>query len=221
MTIEIAEQFEQQEDYEKAYDEYKRLLAKKPNNIDLLQRTANVALILEKKDEASELLSKILSLDPENIMCYEQLMDIYNDTDKYKYYIYRGDKHVVQGQISHAINDFNKALNKADSDEKILSTRFVLGGLYEQVGKFNQAIDEFLRITDHDEATKEAYLKLAKLYEKTDMVSSSVTILEKALEHGFKDDKDVKEALANYYIKNGTPELATEMTSDDLKKIRS
>ena len=52
MTIEIAEQFEQQEDYEKAYDEYKRLLAKKPNNIDLLQRTANVALILEKKDEA-------------------------------------------------------------------------------------------------------------------------------------------------------------------------
>ncbi len=221
MTIEIAEQFEQQEDYEKAYDEYKRLLAKKPNNIDLLQRTANVALILEKKDEASELLSKILSLDPENIMCYEQLMDIYNDTDKYKYYIYRGDKHVVQGQISHAINDFNKALNKADSDEKILSTRFVLGGLYEQVGKFNQAIDEFLRITDHDEATKEAYLKLAKLYEKTDMVSSSVTILEKALEHGFKDDKDVKEALANYYIKNGTPELATEMTSDDLTKIRS
>ena len=53
------------------------------------------------------------------------------------------------------------------------------------------------------------------------MVSSSVTILEKALEHGFKDDKDVKEALANYYIKNGTPELATEMTSDDLTKIRS
>ena len=45
--------------------------------------------------------------------------------------------------------------------------------------------------------------------------------LEKALEHGFKDDKDIKETLANYYIKNGTPELATEMTSDDLTKIRS
>ncbi len=221
MTIELAEQFEEQEQYEQAFAEYKRLLAKKETSIDLLQRTANVALILGKTEEASELLSKILKLDPENIMCYEQLMDIYNETDKYKYYIYRGDKHVVQGQISHAINDFNKALNRADSDEKILSTRFVLGGLYEQVEKYNQAIDEFLRITDSEKANKESYLKLAQLYEKTDMVSSAVSILEKALEHGFKDDKDIKEALANYYIKNGTPELATEMTSDDLTKIRS
>ena len=180
MTIEIAEQFEQQEDYEKAYDEYKRLLAKKPNNIDLLQRTANVALILEKKDEASELLSKILSLDPENIMCYEQLMDIYNDTDKYKYYIYRGDKHVVQGQISHAINDFNKALNKADSDEKILSTRFVLGGLYEQVGKFNQAIDEFLNVPlDNAELYFDTYNNLIRLlYQAKNQSADGSIIME-------------------------------------------
>ena len=92
MTIELAEQFEEQEQYEQAFAEYKRLLAKKETSIDLLQRTANVALILGKTEEASELLSKILKLDPENIMCYEQLMDIYNETDKYKYYICNPNK---------------------------------------------------------------------------------------------------------------------------------
>ena len=60
MTIELAEQFEEQEQYEQAFAEYKRLLAKKETSIDLLQRTANVALILGKTEEASELLSKIL-----------------------------------------------------------------------------------------------------------------------------------------------------------------
>lgn len=221
MTLETAEQFELNEQYEQAYAEYKRLLNKKQSDIDLLQRTANVALILGKTDEATELLSTILKLDPENIMCYEQLMDIYNETDKYKYYVHRGNKNVVQGQTSHAINDFNKALSKAETEEQILTIRFVLGGLYEQAGKFNQAIDEFLRITDSENANKEAYLKLAKLYNDTDMIPSAVSVLEKALEHGFDKDSDIKEALANYYIKNGTPELATEMTGDNLTKIRS
>ena len=135
MTIEIAEQFEQQEDYEKAYDEYKRLLAKKPNNIDLLQRTANVALILEKKDEASELLLKILSLDPENIMCYEQLMDIYNDTDKYKYYItYNGSDNtytIADNSIYNYSNIYFKNWEDAQAVIDNPNFRDILNAVYK------------------------------------------------------------------------------------------
>ena len=221
MTLETAEQYEEQEQYDKAYDEYQRLLAKRPNDVDLLQRTASTALILDKKEEAKDYFTRILAIEPQNTMCYEQLMDIYSDTNRYKYYVYRADLHVVQGQLSHAINDFNKALNKAETEEEMLSVRFALGGLYEQVEKFNQAIDEFLRITDSDKANKEAYIKLAMLYEKTGMVSSSVSVLEKALENGFENDRDIKELLANFYIKNNSPELASEMTADNLTKIKS
>ena len=221
MTIETAEQFEEQEQYDRAYEEYKKLLAKRPNDVDLLQRTASTAMILDKKEEAKDYFTKIIEIEPQNTMCYEQLMDIYNETNRYKYYVYRADLHVVQGQISHAINDFNKALTKAETEEEMLSVRFALGGLYEQVEKYNQAIDEFLRITDSEKSNKEAYMKLAQLYEKTEMIESSVSILERALENGFKDDKDIKELLANYYIKNDTPELAAEMTSDNLTKARS
>jgi len=221
MTLESAEQFEEQEQYDKAYDEYQKLLSKKPNDVDLLQRTASTALILDKKDEAKDYFTRILELDPQNTMCYEQLMDIYSDTDRYKYYIYRADLHVVQGQLSHAINDFNKALGKAETEEEIISVRYALGGLYEQVEKYNQAIDEFLRITDSEKANKEAYIKLAMLYEKSDMISSSVSVLEKAIENGFENDNDIKELLASYYIKNDNPELALTMTGDNLTKIRS
>jgi len=178
MTLETAEQFEEQEQYDKAYEEYIKLLSKKPHDVDLLQRIASTALILDKKEEAKDYFTKILELDPQNTMCYEQLMDIYSETNRYKYYVYRADLHVIQGQLSHAINDFNKALGKAETEEEMLSVRFALGGLYEQVEKYNQAIDEFLRITDSEKSNKEAYIKLALLYEKTDMVSSSVSILE-------------------------------------------
>ena len=221
MTLETAEQFEEQEQYDKAYEEYQKLLAKRPNDVDLLQRIASTAMILNKKEEAKDYFTRIIEIEPQNTMCYEQLMDIYNDTNRYKYYIYRADLHVVQGQISHAINDFNKALSKAETEEEMLSVRFALGGLYEQAEKYNQAIDEYLRITDSEKANKESYMKLAMLYEKTDMVESSVSILEQALKNGFEEDKDIKELLANYYIKNNTPELAAEMTSDNLTKARS
>ena len=47
-----AEQLEQSEKYDEAYIEYKKMLMHKPDDVDLLTRTAHVALIVGKKDEA-------------------------------------------------------------------------------------------------------------------------------------------------------------------------
>ena len=35
-------------------------------------------------------------------------MSIYENTDKYKYYIYRGNKNSLEGKLDFAINDFKK-----------------------------------------------------------------------------------------------------------------
>lgn len=220
MSITSAEQLEENEQYDKAYEEYKKVYSQKPKSIEVLERLGHVAIILDKKSEAEEYYSKILELDATSILAYEQLMDIYVHTDRYKYYIARGNLHVVQHEVSHAINDFKKALDKAEEVEQINSTRFVLATLYEQTGKSHQAIDEYLRILDTQAVNEVVYLKLAQIYVSENSISSAIEILERARENNF-DTVNIKETLAQLYLKNHQPEKAREFTSDDLVKIRS
>src|SRR5574344_1398464 len=110
MSLATAQQLEANEQYDKAYEEYKKV---SNPNIDTLERLAHLALILKNQEDATEYYNKILEKDPKNIVAYEQLMDIYAESDRYKYYISRGNLHIIQEEISHAINDFRKALTKA------------------------------------------------------------------------------------------------------------
>lgn len=222
MTIEAAELFEEQEQYDKALEEYKKMLAKKPNDVDLLQRAAHVAMILGDTNYAEELFLKILKFDSTNTMCYEKLMDITEHTDRYKYYCYRGKLHLCEDKLSYAITDYKKAIDKATEENDVLGARQILGDLYEKTGKNHSAIDEYLRISDSEKADKSIFLKLAKLYSLEDMETSSISILETALERDYlAEDSELKETLANYYIKNGSPEKALDITADNLTKARS
>lgn len=220
MSLNIAEQFEENEQYDKAYEEYKKMYANKIKNVDILQRLGHLAMILNKKDEAAEYFSKILELDATSVLAYEQLMDLYMNTDRYKYYVARGNLHTVQQELSHAISDFKKALDKAQSPEEINTTRFVLASLYEQIGKSHQAIDEYLRILDTEAVNELVFLKLAKIYVGENSVASAIDILERAGEHGF-DTEAVKENLAQLYLRNNQPDKARELTKDDLVKVKS
>ena len=82
----IAEQLEQNEKYDEAYAEYKKMLAKKQDDVDLLTKLAHLALILDKKEEAKFYYSKILEIDPANILAHEQLIDIYVHEDAIETY---------------------------------------------------------------------------------------------------------------------------------------
>lgn len=220
MSITTAEQFEENEQYDKAYEEYKKVYSLRPKSIEVLEKLGHVATILDKKEEAAEYYGKILELDATNVMAHEQLMDIYFHTDRYKYYISRGNLHVVQQELSHAINDFKKAIDKAQEVEEINSTRFVLANLYELTGKNHQAIDEYLRILDTQAVNEVIYLKLAQVYVNEDSITSAIGILERARENDI-DTESVKENLAQLYLKNGQPEKAREFTKDELTKVRS
>ena len=63
----LAEQLEQNEKYDEAYAEYKKQLAHKQGDVELLTKLAHLALILEKKDDAKIYYAKILEADPSNI----------------------------------------------------------------------------------------------------------------------------------------------------------
>lgn len=219
MSLQTAEQFEENEQYTQAFEEYKKLYERNPRDLSLLERLGHISMLLDNKEEAAEYYSKILESDATNVLAYEQLMDIYVSTDKYKYYIYRGNMHSVEHKLEHAINDYKKAVNCAQEDKDMLSARFVLGTLYEQEGNNLKAIDEYLKVIDHDDTHEEVYIRLANLNVKEDAVSSAVEVLERAIKAGF-ETVNIKELLADLYLKNGKPEKAFEVTSDELTKVK-
>lgn len=220
MSINTAEQLEENEQYDKAYEEYKKIYAQKPQSIDLLERLGHVAMILDKKDEAAEYYSKVLDLDATNELAYGQLMDIYAQTDRFKYYSMRGNLHVLQQELSHAISDFKKAINKAQTEDEMNTTRFVLANLYDITGKHHQAIDEYLRIIDTNNLNESVFIRLAQVYVKENAISSAVETLERAREKGFETES-VKELLAQLYLRNNEPDKARTVTQDELVKVKS
>ena len=219
MSLQTAEQYEENEQYSQAYEEYKKLYNRNPKDLSLLERLGHLSMVLNNKEEAAEYYSKILEFDATNILAYEQLMDIYVTTDKYKYYVYRGNMHTVEHKLEHAINDYKKAVNCAQEDKDMLSARFVLGTLYEQEGNNLKAIDEYLKVIDHEDTHEEVYKRLANLYVKEDATPSAVEVLERARKSGF-DTTEVKEQLADLYLKNGNPEKALDVSSDELTKVK-
>ncbi len=218
MSIQTAEQYEINEQYEQAYEEYKKEHEKRPSDLGILERLGHLAMMLNKKDEAAEYYSKILEKDMTNTLCYEQLMDIYIDTDKYKYYIYRGNLHSVEQKLEQAISDYKKALNNTEDEKEIVMTRFTLANLYEQTGNSQKAIDEFLRTLEYEENHEEVFLKLAELYVKEDMITSAIDVLERALPRF--DTETVKENLARLYLKNNQPQKAKELTKDEIFQVK-
>ena len=219
MSLQTAEQYEENEQYSQAYEEYKKLYNRNPKDLSLLERLGHLSMVLNNKEEAAEYYSKILEFDATNILAYEQLMDIYVTTDKYKYYVYRGNMHTVEHKLEHAINDYKKAVNCAQEDKDMLSARFVLGTLYEQEGNNLKAIDEYLKVIDHEDTHEEVYKRLANLYVKENATPSAVEVLERARKSGF-DTTEIKEQLADLYLRNGTPAQALEVTSDELTKVK-
>ena len=214
----LAEQFEENEQYEQAYEEYKKELDHKPYDLGILERLGHLAMMLNRKEEAGEYYSKILEKDMTNTLCYEQLMDIYIDTDKYKYYVYRGNLHSVEHKLEHAINDYKKALNHTDNETEIVMTRFTLANLYEQVGNSAKAIDEYLKTLEYENNKEDVFIKLADLYIKEDLLSSAIDVLERAQEK-FKTDS-VDEKLAQLYLKNNQPDIALKFAKNELFRVK-
>ncbi len=217
--MKLAEQLEQDEKYEEAYAEYKKELPHKQGDIELLTKLAHIALILDRKDEAKVYYGKILEIDPPNILAHEQLIDLFYNEDKFKYYLLRGNLHSLQQLFSHAKSDYKKAIDHAKEPAEALPARYLLAGLCEGQEKYQEAIDEYLRIADFDDKNPVVFLKLAELYEKTDGISASISILERGrTENHFENFEEI---LAGYYIRASRPDKALELTKHDLTKARA
>lgn len=221
MSLQLAAQFEANEQYEQALEEYKKEYEQNPNDVGILERLGHLSLILEKPDEAAGYYYEILKRDVTNPLAYDQLMTIYENTDKYKYYVYRGNKNSIEGKLEFAINDFKKALSYTQGEEtQIVMTRLTLANLYRQSGNTLKAIDEYNLILEYDNLHEDIFLQLADIYVMDEAYTSALDVLHRAIDKGFNSDK-INEAIATVYLKNGNPEKSIEYTKDELLKIQS
>lgn len=219
MSIQLAEQYEENEQYELALEEYKKLHEKMPKDLGILERLGHLCLMTGDKESAAEYYSKILEFDATNTMVYEQLCDIYYSTDKFKYYTYRGNMKNLEHQYDYAISDYKKAVASTDKEEEIILTRFAIAGLYELLKNDNKAIDEYLKILDHDKKNEAAYVKLANIYLRQNIITAGISTLEQAMKNGV-DNRGVQEILAQLYLKNGDYKKAIEISQNELLKIK-
>jgi len=221
MSLQLAEQFEANEQYELAYEEYKKFHEQNPDDLGVLERLGHLSLILDNKDEAANYYYEILKRDVTNPLAYEQLMSIYETTDRYKYYVYRGNKNSIEGKLEFAISDFKKALTCATDDEaQVVMTRLTLANLYRQTGNNLKALDEYNLILEYDNLHEEIFLQLADIYMQEEAYSSAIDALMRAKNKGFESDK-INEALAAVYLRSGDAKSAIEYTKDELLKIQS
>ena len=220
MSLQLAEQFEANEQYEQAFEEYKKEYESNSDDIGILERLGHLSLILEKPQEAAGYYYEILKRDVTNQLAYEQLMSIFENTDRYKYYIYRGNKNSLEGKLDYAISDFKKALSHAvDDDAQVVMTRLTLANLYRQKGDKMKAIDEYNLILEYDNLHEEIFLQLADIYMEEEVYQSAIDALHRAKQKGF-DSQRINEALAAVYLKSGDAQSAIDYTNDELLKIQ-
>ncbi|MBR5555277.1 hypothetical protein IKU74_04605 [bacterium] len=219
MSTQLAIQYEENEQFEQALEEYKKIYEHNQKDLSVIERLAHLSMMVGQKEEAAGYYMKMLEFDATNTMVYEQLMDIYIDTDKFKYYINRGNLHSVQQQYEHAANDYKKAVQNTDDEKQIINTRFVLASVYVQLGQNTKAIDEYMRLLDYDEIPVPTYLNLAKLYINEDAIGSAINVLERAYSKNI-DVEHIRENLAGLYLRDGQLDKALETTQDNLTKAK-
>ena len=187
-------------------------------DVQSLHQKASTALIDEKFDVAENLYLQIIEIAPYDEIAHQQLMEIYENTNREKYYLSRANFNIVQQKFEHAINDCKKAIN--ENQESIIAY-IKLARLYVSTNKNLKAIDTYTRILDLDEKNIQAYKELAELYVLEGTEESAINVLKQALKYASnKDAEEINNALAKVFYKLSDYESALEVVLDRNLKIK-
>lgn len=167
-------------------------------------------------DGAKELYERILTQVPNDEAALSALMDIYQETDKIRYYLTRANYNIVNGKLEYGINDCKKALN---IDASNIEAREKLARLYKVTDKNLKAIDEFSKIIEIDETHLMSYVELIDLYSKEKALESAISIAKKANDL-FAGKSNFNDVLAKLYFDLGDYDEALKVVSDEVLKVK-
>lgn len=207
------------ENYEKAYEMLINVYDKMKDDAEYLEKIALLAKTMEKHEDAAKYWEELVSVKPDSLVGYSELLDIYNNTNKYKYYITRAKYKILNEKVSQSIDDYKKAISVTTEEDEIINARFLLAKAYEHVEKTQNAIDEYYRIIEHkDDAA--IYHKLADLYTAMGDRFSAISVLERGVKV-FPEINELSEYLAGLYVREGHYDKAVEKARSPYTKAKA
>lgn len=207
-----------QEQYDNAYELLEKSYDSLKTNAEYIEKMALLAKTMEKNEEAARYWEELVILTPNSMVAYSELLDIYNDTNKYKYYITRAKYKILNEKVSQSIDDYKKAIDSTSDENEIINARFLRAKSYEHLGKIQSAIDDYYRILEYKDDMA-IYYKLADLYVQSDDRFSAINVLERATK-AFPDNVELNEFYANLLMREGQFDKALEHAKYDYSKAK-
>ena len=207
------------ENYDKAYEMLTNMYEKMKDDAEYLEKIALLAKMMEKDEDAAKYWEELVVVNPNSLVAYSELLDIYNNKDKYKYYITRAKYKILNEKVSQSIDDYKKAIASTTEEDEQINARFLLAKALEHVGKVQEAIDEYFRIVELKDDIA-IYHKLADLYSEMGDRFSAISVLEKAVK-AFPEVPTLAEYLSALYLKEGQYDKSLEHATNDYSKIKA
>ncbi len=211
------EKYEEEEQYDKAVEMLLSLDEAMPDNIEIIKNLAMNYEVLKNNEQAIVWWEKYKRLEPNEPISYFQLADLYINKNRFEYYMNRAQIKVIEQKLAQAADDYKKAMSNANDADEASKARFMLAVMYEALGKHTDAIQEYLRIIDHED-NPNIYMRLAELY-RLESDSDAIGLLEHAIGK-FPEENAFKEMLAKLYYKTGELEKALKYAQDELTKAK-
>ncbi len=216
--LERAQALTDEEKFEDAYNVLTAAYNQGKDNAEFLEKLALAAQTLEKKEEATKYWEELIDVAPNSIVAYSELQDIYNETNRYKYYITRAKVKTLNNQVSQSIPDYKKAIDNTQDQNEKDEASLLMARAYEYTGKVMNAIDEYYKLAPRQESA-DIHIKIADLYLKENDKFSAINCLQQALEH-YPDDLRVKDILAQLLMETGEVDKAEQYAVSDILKIK-
>ncbi len=207
------------EDYDKAYEVLTNMYEKMKDDAEYLEKIALLAKTMDKNDDAAKYWEELVIVNPNSLVGYSELLDIYSNTNKYKYYLTRAKYKILNEKVSQSIDDYKKAIASTNDETEQINARFLLAKALEHVGKTQEAIDEYFRIIELKDDIA-IYHKLADLYSEMGDRYSAINVLEKAVK-AFPDVDVLAEYLSSLYIKEAQYDKALENARNVYTRIKA
>jgi tetratricopeptide (TPR) repeat protein len=184
----------QQENIEKAADQFKAILKVQPNDTYSLLWLARLYRFQNKHDEAEKILRQALAHDPDNGPALEQLSQLLidqgrsqdaidllsraaGDTASPDIYDLLGDAYAQAKDYAKAEQAYREAV-KGDPDDP--GHRHGLAQALTEEGKYAEALEQYNKLTELEPGTAENFLRAAQLYRRLGKFNEAAASLERA-----------------------------------------
>ena len=175
----LAQLYEKEGGQRKAVDEYVQAIDINKQDYDSYYKVANLLTDLDKKDEATQMLTNLLNKKPDYTEAtialgdllieqedYKEAVNIYLEALKYAPTSY--DLNYSLGIAYTMLNDFQNAKmyyeKAAELNTIVYNTKYSLAEIAMIYKELEEAEQYFLQVTEDEELCADAYLELAKIY---------------------------------------------------------